>query len=186
MTGRQQLRQHPHTFSSSTKSLAKAQTSHTDRSVCIVTVVQRHYNSSCGWLCAGARPYLSLAEAGHPTPADAAENGAAGYERQVSGYTGNAMLSPTSTAPMTARSIQGGADYRRCAPPYIVLQGLHEKQSIRCWHGTSDVQQFPVWTAHVMLRHKSGSCKQLLSLVGNCVWSVTTSAYIRPYLHLLH
>lgn len=62
--------------------------------------------------CAGARPYMSLSEAGHS--ADAAD-AAGGYERQVSGFAAPSMLSPTTSAPMTARSMQGGPDFRRCA-----------------------------------------------------------------------
>lgn len=64
----------------------------------------------------GARPYLSLTEAGHVPPADASDPAAGGYERQVSGFATGSTLSPaTTSAPLTARSIQGGQDFRRCA-----------------------------------------------------------------------
>lgn len=186
LTGRQQLRQHPHTFSSSTKSLAKAQTPHTDWSACRCIVLYWHHNISCGWLCAGARPYLSLSEAGHPTPADAADTGAAGYERQVSGYSGNAMLSPTSTAPMTARSIQGGTDYRRCAPT-LHSQGLQEKQLTRLLYGT-----FSCAATSLHEQDTFGSTIRVVHASSCCPWWATVRGrkhlcdHPCPCWHLLH
>lgn len=79
---------------------------------------------------------MSLSEAGHVPPGDSTDQGAGGYERQVSAFAGQGnMLSPASTAaPMTARSsIAGGADFRR----WVVLAA----------HG-QQVQQQQHWIVH--------------------------------------